>query len=213
VQGDGDAEPLPTSDFGTYFWFDLNDNTETDWTDSTEATAGKTNLTVEYNATISSLTNVEGYEERPDQDLPAEGPQNLFDNDPTTKLCCGTGAIEDHYVVWTMDQPVKATSYVLTTANDNEQYPLRNAEAWALLATNEDLPDGWDLDEDNYTVWTVLDIVYYTVLPDENYKEVAYTIDEENQGAYSTYMWYCLYCEGGAEGFQLSEITLYGSAE
>jgi opacity protein-like surface antigen len=197
-----------------YYWFDLNREDETEYIDTTEMRANYVNLTVDHNATISSKSNFVGFDWTDDEnnaDLGNEGPQQLFDDDSTTKYCGSSANCEDKYVIFTTDQAVTVKAYIYTTANDNATYTDRNLEAWALLATNTELGDDWELTEDNYTDWTVLDIVYYCNLPDENYTECGFEIDEENQGAYSTYMFYVLWGETQSGVLQVADITILGT--
>jgi len=74
---------------------------------------------------------------------------NLFDNDENTKWCNGDAY---SYVVWKMPEAVAVNGYIITTANDNAEYPGRNPSSWTLSGSTDG--ENWEvLDEvDNDTV-------------------------------------------------------------
>lgn len=63
-----------------------------------------------------------------------EGPENLFDNDVTTKFCTNTFPA---VVTWELTGAHVVDAVVIATANDNSQYPGRNPATWTLSASQD----------------------------------------------------------------------------
>lgn len=167
-----------------------------------------------------SVTKGFDWDESDRPELGREVAPNLFDGNTATKWCCqDTEAAGCSAVVWTMSEAVTVTHYTFTTANDNAEYPGRNPVAWRLYATNSELTEDMAMTADMFsgkTVpegWVLLDQVFETELPDENFLECGFAIDAENQGAYNGYMLLLDSCDSANTVFQMSEIDLYGAAE
>ncbi|MGM9681566.1 MAG: hypothetical protein ACI3XR_08690, partial [Eubacteriales bacterium] len=146
-----------------------------------------------------------------------ETPDCLFDRDLNTKWCCGSADVEScSAVVWSMSEPVTVTHYSFTTANDNEIYLNRNPVAWRLYGSNSELTEDLKMNDDLFDSgevpegWVLLDQVFDSDLPDANYTECAFSVD--NPTPYQHYMLLIDYCDIGCTTFQLSELTLYGIA-
>lgn len=185
------------------------------------------NLMEDYYDSYSELSITEGYVYDPDaaEDVAgqSEVAPNLFDGDVTTKWCCSSSLVEHcSSVVWSMTQAVTATHYSFTTANDNEKYPDRNPVAWRIYGTNEALTEDMAMNDDYFALegyedgcvpegWVLLDYVGCSDLPDLNYTECAFSID--NPTAYQSYMLLIDWCDFQGVSMQISEFTLYGTAD
>ncbi|MGM9680055.1 MAG: hypothetical protein ACI3XR_00970 [Eubacteriales bacterium] len=203
------------------------------WEAVLQAVGSGVNLMPDYFGAISEYTVAQGYDWNPDEhpDLGNETPPNLFTNPDNSlnfsedgtkglddKWCCGANEVEGcSAIIWSMTQSVTATHYAFKTANDNEEWPNRNPEAWRIYGTNADLTEDMQPTEDqlfNMEVpdgWELIDTVYETDLPDMNYTVCAFAID--NPTAYKHYMVCIDYIALGGQTFQLAEIFLFGSAD
>ena len=125
-----------------------------------------------------------------------EGPENLFDGDPDTKWCLhfsGTAFAE-----WKTEQPVAPSAILLTTANDNLQYPGRNPEKMILQGRNGP-------EEEWKTLW---EQEPGQQLPDRNYAGCVFRFPEPEE-AYSCFR-LMINATGGSDVLQMSMIELVG---
>ncbi|MGM9680057.1 MAG: hypothetical protein ACI3XR_00980 [Eubacteriales bacterium] len=185
------------------------------------------NLMEEYFGSYSAISITQGYvydEDAPDDVKGAnEAAPNLFDGDVSTKWCCPrTSAEHCSSVVWSMSQAVTATHYSFTTANDNESYTNRNPVAWRIYGTNKELTEDMAMNDDYFWLegyeencvpegWELIDYVGCSDLPDLNFTECAFTID--NPTSYQYYMLLIDWCDFSGASMQISEFTLYGTAD
>lgn len=188
----------------------------------TELLSEAENLMDEHFSSYSEISVTIGFDwdesDRPE--LGREVAPNLFDGDTATKWCCSDADVAGNSaVVWSMNEAVTVTHYTFTTANDNAEYPGRNPTGWRLYATNNELTSDMAMTADMFSGdivpegWVLLDEVTKTELPEENFVECGFAIDEENQGAYVSFMLLIDTCDTSNNVFQMSEIDLYGSVE
>lgn len=141
-----------------------------------------------------------------------EGIGNLFDGVKTeddwfyleSGKCAG---IKDDpaFFVFGMTEEVTVSAYVITTGNDNQQFPYRNPIEWTLYGTND--PDALDPDSFYTADWQVLDSVYDGNMDEINFTSYGYVIDQENRGSYRYYALMLEYSE--TNEFQACELELY----
>ncbi len=124
-----------------------------------------------------------------------EGPDNLFDDDTSTKLCTKAEAPFD--VVWKMKSAVTVKAYIISTGNDNAEWKGRNPRAWSLYGST----DGKS--------WVLLDQVTNGNLTDVDETAFGYKIDSDKQAAY-TYFKLTVDVGSSADVLQFSEIQLWG---
>ena len=113
-----------------------------------------------------------------------EGPKNLFDGDPGTKWC--VKCTSPCYVIFSTDEPVSINGYVMTTGNDNSQFPERSPKSWALYGSNtESVLKGKDKDKS----WKLIDKRTNddNMTPGKNWQSFAF-IWEEELPSYQYYM-------------------------
>ena len=108
------------------------------------------------------------------------------------------GGVQNAGVSWRMTRSVTVHAYAIYTANDVDEYPGRNPQAWKLYGSH----DGED--------WKVIHTVENGDLPTENYAGKVFEF--ENSTAYRYYSWAL---DGVVEGdsFQLAELLLYTTEE
>lgn len=180
------------------------------------------NLMDDYFLSYSEISVTKGFDwdgtSRPE--LGKEVAPNLFDGNTATKWCCSDSEAEGcSAVVWSMNKAVTVTNYTFTTANDNAEFIGRNPVGWRLYATNNELNADMAMTDSMFsgnTVpegWILIDEVTETQMPDEDFVECGWAVDEENQAAYSGYMLLIDSCDYMNEVLQMSEIDLYGTAE
>ena len=121
----------------------------------------------------------------------------------------GGGIANPTYFYFGLLDQATITAYVLTTGNDNVNYPGRNPDEWWLYGTNDQSVfeacsiDGAEFDE---TQWTKLDYVYSGSVTEDNFAKCGYEIDADKQGAYQYYVWKLGYNTGSV---QLCEMEFY----
>ncbi|MBQ8383277.1 MAG: hypothetical protein IJX47_08745 [Clostridia bacterium] len=122
----------------------------------------------------------------------------------------GGGITSPSYFYFGLTEQATISAYVLTTGNDNVNYPGRNPREWWVYGTNDQATfeacsiDGADFDA---TQWTELDYVYEGNVTEDNFAACGYSIDAENQGAYQYYVWVLGYTSDGV--FQACELDFY----
>lgn len=143
--------------------------------------------------------------------------------------CGGHAAWGDEAGAWfyfSLTEAATLKAYVITTGNDNTDWPGRNPVEWTLYGTNDleafqagaaaglnnnpadndtrvtltDIP----FDE---TKWTVLDYVYDGGIEDGNFLDNGYAIDADKQQSFQYYCWVLGYTGDG--NFQACELELY----
>ncbi|MBQ7354448.1 MAG: hypothetical protein IJW62_02895 [Clostridia bacterium] len=137
------------------------------------------------------------------------------------------GAEEGGYFYFALTEAATLKAYVITTGNDNLDYPGRNPVEWTLYGTNDaeafaagaaaglnNNPSGGDdtrvtstdipFDESK---WTKLDYVYDGGIAEGNFLENGYAIDADKQGEFQYYVWVLGYTKDG--NFQACEFELY----
>lgn len=100
---------------------------------------------------------------------------------------------------FSLTEQAKVSAYVITTGNDNSDFPGRNPMEWWLYATND---ESKPLEE-----WDVIDYVYDGMITDTNFTPHGYEVDADKQGDYQHYCWVIGYINHGA--FQVGELELY----
>lgn len=76
-----------------------------------------------------------------------EGPEKLFDGDPTTKWCgsdVGNGS-NSFYVIFKPSKPSVLVSYSLVDAEDTEEFNNRGWSSWDIQGTNYPNLEAWEL--------------------------------------------------------------------
>ncbi|MBQ8287843.1 MAG: hypothetical protein IJX76_03630 [Clostridia bacterium] len=137
------------------------------------------------------------------------------------------GAEAGGYFYFALTEATTLKAYVITTGNDNLDYPGRNPVEWTLYGTNDaeaftagaaaglnNNPSGGDdtrvtstdipFDESK---WTKLDYVYDGGIAEGNFLENGYEIDADKQGEFQYYVWVLGYTKDG--NFQACEFELY----
>lgn len=179
------------------------------------------NLMEDYFDSYSEISVTKGfdYDGTSRAELGQEFAPNLFDGDTATKWCCGDTDVEGcSAVVWKMNKAVTVTNYTFTTANDSAEYYGRNPIGWRLYATNNELNSDMAMTNSMFSGdsvpegWVLISEVSETKMPDENFTECGWAVDEENQGEFTGYMLLIDSCDYLNSVFQLSEIALYGNA-
>ncbi|MBQ8383144.1 MAG: hypothetical protein IJX47_08075 [Clostridia bacterium] len=79
----------------------------------------------------------------------------------------------------------KIAAYVITNANDNEEFDDRTPARWTLFGTNDELAADPETAED--AQWVIVDYVWEGGIESENFAENCYLIDKENRGYYQYY--------------------------
>lgn len=144
--------------------------------------------------------------------------------------CGGHAAWGDENGAWfyfALTEAATIKAYVITTGNDNTDYPGRNPVEWTLYGTNDEAAfaagaaaglnnnpgEGEDtrkllsdvpFDESK---WTKLDYVYDGKIEDGNFLENGYEIDADAQQSFKYYVWVLGYTGDG--NFQACEFELY----
>ena len=122
-----------------------------------------------------------------------EGPENLFDNDTTTKFCSGEFPTIS---VAKLDAPTTIDGVIMATANDNSSNAGRNPFEWAIFVS----ADGSN--------WTQLVYGDDTFFEDVDYTYYATAVTPVEGVQYVQFQ-----SEGGLAGcFQMSELVLCGTA-
>ncbi len=80
-----------------------------------------------------------------------EAPDNLFDNDESTKFCGPFQSGHTLYIYIDAGKEVRLSGYRMVTANDTQNIPGRNPSAWTLLGSNVKSQQHDD------TCWTLID--------------------------------------------------------
>ena len=137
------------------------------------------------------------------------------------------GSEEGAYFYFALTEKATLKAYVITTGNDNLDYPGRNPVEWTLYGTNDaeafakgaaaglnNNPSGGDdtrttsndipFDESK---WTKLDYVYDGGIAEGNFLENGYKIDADKQGEFQYYVWVLGYTRDG--NFQACEFEVY----
>ena len=125
------------------------------------------------------------------------GYAKLVDNDKSTKVCATfTSGV---YIDFNTPSAIVPTGYVITTANDasSEYWYKRTPVTWKLYGK---------LNADDS--WTVLDDVADGNLPNEDTKDVSYSI--ANTAAYKYFRYEITAIKGNTELFQIAELQLKG---
>jgi hypothetical protein len=133
----------------------------------------------------------------PDGVSDKSGYAKLVDNDKSTKVCATfTSGV---YIDFNTPNAIVPTGYVITTANDasSEYWRNRSPKTWKLYGK---LNEG--------DSWTVLDDVADGNLPNEDTKDVSYSI--ANTAAYKYFRYEISAIKGSTELFQLAELQLKG---
>ena len=123
-----------------------------------------------------------------------EGPENLFDGDPTTKWCIPFGGTTE--VEWAAEEPVAPAGILFVTGNDNSTYPGRNPEKMILYGRNNP-------DEEWREIWKQGSV---QKLPDRDREYCAFEIPGQGEGYTSFRL--AIGGNGGDEAIQLSMIAL-----
>ena len=126
----------------------------------------------------------------------SETPENLFDNDLTTKYCADE---LPYWVEWKYEKPCIADRLIFATAEDSEEYHRRMADGWTLSGS------------DDCMIWKT---IYTGKASDyENINTTYYRIDLKNNK--TAYLYYKLEAKKSAETdtIQLSEIALCGTVK
>jgi hypothetical protein len=122
-----------------------------------------------------------------------EGPENLWDNDTTTKFCTGEFPTQS---IAKFDSPVTVDGIIMATANDNSQYNNRSPFEWTVYVSSDG--ENWTaIAYGDDTFFEETDYTYYAaaVTPVENVSYVYFT------------------SEGALSGcFQMSELVVTGTA-
>ena len=122
-----------------------------------------------------------------------EGPENLWDNDTTTKFCTGEFPTQS---IAKFDSPVTVDGIIMATANDNSQYNNRSPFEWTIYVSSDG--ENWTaIAYGDDTFFEETDYTYYAaaVTPVENVSYVYFT------------------SEGALSGcFQMSELVVTGTA-
>ncbi len=137
------------------------------------------------------------------------------------------GAEEGAYFYFALTEAATLKAYVITTGNDNLDYPGRNPVEWTLYGTNDaeafaagaaaglnnNPSDGDDTRVTSTDIpfdeskWTMLDYVYDGGIAEGNFLENGYEIDADKQGEFLYYVWVLGYTRDG--NFQACEFELY----
>lgn len=164
------------------------------------------------------------------QTFAGEGPERLFDGvdtatewyyDKDGKLkpgadpgkhtgggpgkCCGEAKDMLAYFFFSTQEEVTVQAYLLTNANDNQDFRYRTPIYWILLGSNDeaaaDCTDFYEAD------WVTLDAVYEDEMySTDNFEQFGFAVDEHRQGAYRHY---CFIAVSGYPQIQIGELELY----
>lgn len=118
--------------------------------------------------------------------------------------CAGTIADYCEFV-FHLEYGQTIAAYVLTNANDNEEFTYRTPVRWALLGTNDDRAADPSTAMD--AEWFIIDYVWDGGMSNENFAEGCYLVDKENRGYYRYYCFEVVRYSGNQ--FQLGEIEFY----
>ncbi len=123
-----------------------------------------------------------------------EGPENLWDNDVTTKFCTGNFPTQSLAMYST---PITVDGIILATANDNSSYNNRSPFEWAVYVSS---------DGEN---WTAIAYGDDTFFEEVDFTYYAATVATPVSGVKYAYF----QSEGALSGcFQVSELILTGTA-
>lgn len=116
------------------------------------------------------------------------------------------GMIGDYtQFVFCFPTKTEISAYVLTNANDNEEFGHRTPVRWSIYATNDACAN--DPDTAIEAEWVLIDYVWEGGMQDENFFSGGYRIDSENCDRYYCY---CLEIQAvSGYQFQLGEIEFY----
>ena len=119
--------------------------------------------------------------------------------------CCGEAKDKFAYFFFSTQEAVTVQAYVLTNANDNQDYQFRTPIYWILLGSNDeaaaDCTDFYEVD------WVTLDAVYEDEMySTDNFEQFGFAVEEHRQGAYRHY---CFIAVSGYPQIQIGELELY----
>ncbi len=121
-----------------------------------------------------------------------EGPENLWDNDVTTKFCTSTFPTQS---IGKLASPITVDGIILATANDTANYDSRNPFEWTVFVSS---------DGEN---WTAIAYGDDTFFENENFMYYAASVTPVENVNYVYF-----YSEGSLAGcFQISECVLTGT--
>lgn len=97
----------------------------------------------------------------------------LLDGDTNTKWCVND--FNDAYIIFQTSSAVNVSGYIITTGDDNEEYPGRNPKNWILYGCN-------DYDESSVSgSWEEIhSVANDTVLQDKNKTGYHFVFDKTN---------------------------------
>ncbi len=95
----------------------------------------------------------------------------------------------DNYsqLIFRFEQRVEICAYVLTNANDNEEFGHRTPVRWCLYGTNDPKAAASDTAYD--AEWILMDHVWESGMSSENFASFGFTVDPENREPFN---YYCL---------------------
>ncbi len=118
--------------------------------------------------------------------------------------------IQGGYFYFALTDKATVAAYVITTGNDNINYPGRNPVEWTMYATNDQsVFEKYSIDGEEFNAddWVKLDYVYDGKVVEDNFYPNGYEIDAAVQGEYQYYVWYLGYTSDNV--FQACELDLY----
>lgn len=233
-----EEEPLPAQNFGIanfdfsetpatayqYFWIEITQSVEgadvymqmSEWG---LGTYGDFQAYLDYLQKLGTSTDdpVNYFFKEGSAGYDGEGPANLFDGSTSTKWCSGFTSrskgetANGAWVIFKASRAMAPAYYILSTANDTQQYSDRNWKQWQIYGMNaeneEDVKresENWVLLDDKANVPTGTGM---NELPAANYMPSFFTFSEENTTQYRYFKIEIDQIVGGGT-MQMSDISL-----